>query len=99
MPQKISFKVALTTKYIKDIKNSLAALKDIRSKEVKQLNFETDLLNGWELYSKYQKGKLYRSIDERLKFLKNLNRKICVLQTNLPRILAMLEYVKASEKK
>ena len=93
----ISFKAAQASRYVEEIKESLAALKKIRSKELKQLNVETDILHIYETLTKYQKGKLYRSIDARLKWLKGLNRKICFIQNRLPSVLLLLENFQKSE--
>ena len=93
----ISFRAAQASKYVQEIQESLAALKTIRAREIKQLNVETDILNIYETLTKYQKSKLYRSIDARLKWLKGLNRKICFLQSHIPGVLLLLENLQKSE--
>ena len=97
MATTISFRAAQASRYVEELKESLAALKDIRSKEIKQLNVETDILNIYETLTKYQRGKLYRSIDARLKLLKGLNRKICFIQNCLPGVRLLLENLQKSE--
>ena len=93
----ISFRAAQASRYVEEFKESLTALKDIRAREIKQLNIEIDIVNIYETLTKYQKSKLYKSIDERLKLLKGLNRKISFLQNRLPGILLLLERLKENE--
>ena len=97
MATTISLRAARATKYVEELKESLDALKSIRAREIKQLNVETDILNIYETLSKYERGKLYRSIDARLKWLKGLNRKLCFLQSHLPGVMLLLGRLQKSE--
>lgn len=93
----ISLRAARATKYMEEFKESLTALKSIRTREIKQLTNELEIMNLYEGLKKSQRSKLYRSIDARLKWLKNLNRKICTLQTYLPRAILLLENLRENE--